>query len=65
MLDTPKVHPDSSKCIWVLYDLRGCADRESLCRTRTLLQADSDQELLGPDHVVLKIFPGGALRVPS
>ena len=57
------LYPDSSECIWVLYDLRDLADCERLHTARALLQEDSDLESLGPDHAVRKVFPGGAVRL--
>jgi hypothetical protein len=57
------LYPDRSEGIWVLYDLRDFADCERLHKARALLQGDSDLESLGPDHMLLKIFPGGAARL--
>jgi hypothetical protein len=56
-----KLYPDNSS-IWVLYDLRNLENCERLHKARAL-QGDSDLESLGPNHVVLRILPGGAVRL--
>ena len=63
MIAPRTLYPDSLECILVLYDLRDPASCERLHKARALLQENSDLEALGPDHVVLKIFPGGAARL--
>lgn len=63
MIAPRTLYPDNSECIWVLYDLRNLADCERLHKARALLQEDSDLESVGPDHMVLKILPGGAARL--
>ncbi len=63
MLGPTRLYPDDSEQIWVLYDLRDLADCERLHKARALLQGDSGLEPLGPDYMLLKIFPGGAARL--
>lgn len=56
------LYPSKSKSIWVLYDLRDREACKHLHKQRGLWQELSDLAALGPDHMVLIIWPGAAVR---
>lgn len=56
------VYPSNSKSIWILFDLRDPAACEHLHKQRALWREESDLAALGPDHIVLIIRPGTAVR---
>jgi hypothetical protein len=56
-----QVYPDHAKGIWVLYDLRCPEACQQLHEQRVTWQELSDLAALGPDHMILIIWPGVAL----
>jgi hypothetical protein len=55
-----ELYPSKPESIWVLYDLRGPEACSHLHEQRGLWQELSDLAALGPDHMILMLFPGGA-----
>jgi hypothetical protein len=57
-----ELYPDHARAIWMLYDLRDPEACEHLHEQRATWQELSDLAALGPDHMILIIWPGAALR---
>jgi hypothetical protein len=55
-------YPKSSECLLLLFDLRDPVACEQVHRLRTIWQENSDLEALGPDHMIVFLYPGGAAR---
>ena len=53
-----ELYPKTPRCIILLFDLRERGASEQVHRLRAAWQADSDLEALGPDHMVVLVFPG-------
>jgi hypothetical protein len=60
-----QLYAPNAECIWVLYDLRNPEACEHLHEQRAAWQELSDLAALGPDHMILILFPGGAADNPS
>ena len=59
------LYPSSPECIAILFDLRDPEACEQIHRLRDVWQADSELEALGPDHMVVFLFPGTAPRLAA
>jgi hypothetical protein len=57
-----ELYPSKSKSIWVLYDLRDPQACWHLHQQRATWQELSDLAAVGPDHIILIIWPGAALQ---
>ena len=58
-------YPEPHTEVWMLFDLRIPGVAERLHRERAAWQENSDVEMLGPNHAVLFIRPGGARRLAA
>ena len=65
MIAPSQFYPKTPECIIVLFDLRYPGGAEQVHRLRAVWQADSDLEALGPDHVVVYLFPGANQRLAA
>jgi hypothetical protein len=54
------LYPTKAESIWVLFDVRDRQACEHLHKQRAVWQELSDLAALGPDHMILMLFPGGA-----
>ncbi len=57
------LHLDSSRGIWVLYNLGDPAQREAFQKVRAGSRENSRLNPLDSERVVLEILPGGAQRL--
>ena len=63
MATSPRpLYPNPARALWVLYDLRDRDACKHLHEQRALWQEQSDLAAVGPDHMVLIIRPGVAVR---
>jgi hypothetical protein len=60
MLRARPFYPEIPECLITVFDLRDLEAVEELHRLRAVWQEDSDLEALGPDHMVVFLFPGVA-----
>jgi hypothetical protein len=54
------LYASDPECIIILFDLREPQASEQVHHLRAVWQADSDLEALGPDHMIVFLFPGAA-----
>lgn len=59
------LYASDPKCIAILFNLREPEVCEQVHRLRAVWQADSDLEALGPDHMIVFLFPGATQRVAA
>ena len=59
------VYASDPECIALLFDLRYPGTWEQVHRLRVVWQAESDLEALGPNHVVVYLFPGTDRRIAA
>jgi hypothetical protein len=59
------LYPSDPECIVILFDLRDPEACEQVHRLRAVWQADSGLEALGPDHMVVFLFPGTPQRIAA
>jgi hypothetical protein len=65
MLRANQSYQNDDRCILLLFDLRYPGAPEEVHRLRAVWQADSDLEALGPDHMVVFLFPGAIQRLAA
>jgi hypothetical protein len=56
-------YPNKETEVWVLFDLRITGTLERFHRERAAWQEDADVVMIGLDHAVLVVRPGGAQRL--
>jgi len=56
------LYASGPECIVILFDLRYPGASQQVHRLRDVWQAHSDLEALGPDHMVVFLFPGATQR---
>ena len=54
----PQIYPNHARTIWVLYDLRDHDQCQHLHEQRAVWRELSHLEALGPNHMILIIWPG-------
>jgi len=59
-----ELYPRTPECIVLLFDLRDPEACEQVHRLRAVWQEDSDLEALGPEHMILFLFPGAQRVLP-
>ncbi len=60
-----RLYPSDPECILIVFDLRDPEACEQVHRLRAVWQAESDLEALGPDHMVVILFPGATQRLAA
>ncbi len=60
-----QLYASDPECIVILYDLRDPGACEQVHRLRAVWQADSGLEALGPDHMIVFLFPGATRRLAA
>ncbi len=64
MLTPPRrVYPDSTECIWVLFDTEDKEACELFHELRAFFQDRTDVEAVNDRYYVLFLFPGAALEL--
>ncbi len=58
-LDATGVYPTDHECRWFLCDLREPDGVRFVHEARALLRERSDLVSVGPNHMIVLIFPGG------
>jgi hypothetical protein len=66
MLRASQLYPnDPKRLVAILFDLRSPKACERVHHLRAVWQAASDLEALGPDHMVVILFPGATQRLAA
>jgi hypothetical protein len=65
MLRADSSYQSNDKCIILLFDLRRSGASEEVHHLRGVWQADSDLEPLGPDHMIIFLFPGATRELAA
>jgi hypothetical protein len=60
-----QVYASDPECVLILFDLRDQGACEQIHRLRAVWQADSDLEALGPDYMIVFLFPGATQRLAA
>jgi hypothetical protein len=63
MIRPRTIYTQDPECILVLVNLREPEACDFVHRQRGIWQAYSDLAGFGPDHMILILFPGGALEL--
>jgi hypothetical protein len=59
------LYASDPECIVILFDLREPEAPEQVHCLRAVWQAESDLEALGPDHMIVFLFPGAGWRLAA
>jgi hypothetical protein len=59
------LYPSHPECLVVIFDLRILEACEQIHRLRATWQENSDLEALGPDHMIVYLFPGAVRRLAA
>ncbi len=65
MLRAKQSYQNDDRCILLLFDLRDPGACEQIHRLRASWQANSILEALGPDHMIVLLFPGATQRLAA
>jgi hypothetical protein len=65
MLRANPSYQNDDRCILLVVDLREPGASEQVHHLRAVWQAESDLESLGPDHMVVILFPGATQRIAA
>jgi hypothetical protein len=61
MIPPTEFYPESRESIWILFDLRNSEERRLFRALQSVWGEHSDVAELGPNHMILILYPG----VPS
>lgn len=60
-----QLYPSDPECVHILVDLREPEGCDFIHEQRGIWQEYSDLAALGPDHMILILFPGGAQELAA